>query len=144
MISFARSCMNESVEHTLTKIEKLRAPVIRSCHIGNNTVNNWGWLNLARNTRMVQYDHTLYGVDEVAVPWVALSDHGKVARCLTHKGEEVRDFTGSHVNKMIPAMDRRYSAYLNFGICGNGDGESDLITSHCKTSARLCESSTLR
>ena len=56
------SCMQMEIGKTLQAVRSLKSPVIRSFHIGNNTLNNWAWLDLARNTRMVQFDHTLYGM----------------------------------------------------------------------------------
>ena len=76
-----------NIAETLAEIDDLVAPVVRSCHVGNNTANNWAWLVLAPNSRMVQYDHTMYGVDEVAAAWLRLGDYGSVDAGVNYKGE---------------------------------------------------------
>jgi hypothetical protein len=118
---------------TLTEVAKLRSPVVRSCHIGNNTANNWGWLALANNTRMVQYDHTRYMVDEVAVPWMLLGSDGIVEACFDHRGIPQQDTIGKHANTALCVPDRVHCAHLNYGIFANNGG-SDLIAEHCNVS----------
>ncbi|HET9167480.1 MAG TPA: hypothetical protein VFP11_15880 [Candidatus Angelobacter sp.] len=124
------------IGETLQAVRSLKSPVIRSCHIGNNTLNNWAWLDLARNTRMVQFDHTLYGMDEVSAPWLVLSDGGRVEAAYDHRGRTQTQFAGLHANQVIPTVDRSYLSHLNYGIFAHHAGE-DLIASHCGISAQL-------
>ena len=53
----------ESIEETLGLVAEYPIPVARS---GNNGSYNWGWLALARNTRLMLFDHTTYGTDRSA------------------------------------------------------------------------------
>jgi hypothetical protein len=133
---FASSCMKDPIGKTLEEISELPEPIIRSCHIGNNTSNNWAWLKLAGNTRMVQFDHTLYGVDEVAVAWSMLGDNGIVKAWFTYDGKPIENTIGSHVNDVIRNVSRKYSAYLNYGTFADYQGE-DLFRGHYRISEAL-------
>jgi len=134
---FAKSCMQMQIGETLHGLQALASPVIRSCHIGNNTINNWAWLALATNTHMVQFDHTLYGMDEVSAPWLVLGNGGGVEAAYDHRGRAQPQYTGLHANRVIPAVERCYLSHLNYGIFAH-HADSDLIRFHCKHSAELC------
>ena len=110
--------------------------MVRSCHIGNNTPNNWAWLALARNTRHVQYDHTCYGVDELSAPWTLLGRHGYIERCVDHRGQAVPPAIGQHINDHIRQFDIRHSAHLNVGIFSPPE-DGDLIVEHFATARAL-------
>jgi hypothetical protein len=130
--------MEMRIGPTLATIGELRSGIARSCHIGNNTANNWAWLALAPNTQMIQFDHTLYGMDEVAVPWVLLGDRGIIDACYDHRGRQQTQHEGLHINCVLPAIDRGYLSHLNYGIFADHRGE-DLVSAHCRTSDRLCK-----
>ena len=124
------------VDDTIATIRDLPFPVVRSCHIGNNTANNWAWLSLAKNTSMVQFDHTVYGADEVCVPWMVLGDEGRIEACFKSHGESDRTWIGRHVNQFTNCRPL-YSESLNYGIFARYQGQ-DLITFHCELGKRLC------
>ncbi len=128
--------MQMTIRDTLAEILTLRSPVIRSCHVGNNTANNWAWLVLAPNSRMVQYDHTMYGVDEVALAWLKLGDRGRVDAGVNHKGLWQQAWIGRHVNEVVAELSGRQLAHLNYGIHAELEGE-DLLTWHCRVSEEL-------
>lgn len=124
------------ISDTLAEISVLRSPVARSCHVGNNTANNWGWLALAGNAYLLQYDHTLYGVDEVCIPWAVIGDYGLVEGYYNHKGEPQLEAVGKHVNTLMQKVDRKYFAHLNYGIFADYNG-TDLIAYHYHLAAEL-------
>ncbi|MDY7091409.1 MAG: hypothetical protein SX243_00405 [Acidobacteriota bacterium] len=130
------SAMDAGIAETLETVAGLASPVVRTCHVGNNTSNVWGWLALAGNAYLGQYDHTLYGVDENCIPWVLLGDDGVVEACFDHKGQPRPEEVGQHVNQHLAKAQRKYFAHLNFGIFGQHQGE-DLITSHYRLAERL-------
>jgi hypothetical protein len=134
---FAATSMSMGIGPVLDTIGGLRSGVARSCHVGNNTANNWAWLALAPNTQMIQFDHTLYGMDEVAAPWVLLRDRGVVQACFDHRGRPQPQYAGLHVNSVIPRVERCYLSHLNYGVFACHE-ERDLISSYCDISARLC------
>lgn len=130
--------MGETIEATLAATEQLASPVARSCHVGNNTSNVWGWLALSRNTKLVQFDHTRYGMDENCLPWLVLGPRGRIAACYDHDGAPSPQWIGRHVNEHLPALDRRYFGHLNYGIHARyGDG--DLLLHHVAVAAALSQ-----
>ena len=130
------SIMSANVGSTLRTIAALRSPVVRSCHIGNNTSNVWGWLALARNARLLQYDHTLYGVDENCLAWTVLGDAGYVRASYAPDGSPRPADAGLHVNDLMATVDRRHTALLNYALFAQYDGE-DLMRHHLRTAADL-------
>src|SRR5882757_3924100 len=96
--------MRPRIAATLAEIRQLRSPVVRSCHVGNNTANIWGWLALARHARIAQVDHTLYGVDEVCLPWMVLDDGGRSAACYDYRGEPVPSAVGRHASELCAGI----------------------------------------
>jgi len=145
MPPFVTACFDRCIDETLEVLQSPRPPVVRSCHIGNNTANNWAWLSLAMNTRQVQYDHTCYGVDELSAPWTVLANHGYLAFCINAQGEQVPEAVGEHINDHIQRFDRRRQGLLNHGLVGT-HREHDLVTHHLQIAARLaaqCNDSTV-
>lgn len=128
--------MRAPIAETLGAISELASPVVRTCHVGNNTSNIWGWLRLAGNTYLGLYDHTLYGVDENCIPWLRLGDDGRIEACFDHRGGARPEEIGRHVNDHLAQAERKYFAHLNYGIFGQVGGE-DLITSHYRLAERL-------
>lgn len=125
-----KTCMSERVVDTLLKISEIKTPVVRSCHIGNNTSNNWGWLALSKNTQLVQYDHTSYGVDENCAPWLVLEDNGIISSCYDHNGNLLVEEKGRHINLHLKkSNNRKYSQHLNYGLYAEYNGK-DLIKHH--------------
>jgi hypothetical protein len=132
-------CMEETVRETLDTVAALATPVVRTCHIGNLTANNFGWLALARNTYFGQMEHTLYGVDDIYLPWVALGDDGRVETFYDHTGRPHPSLAGRHANELRGLVARRHSSLFSFGIFAEHRGE-DLISHHVHTAERLGES----
>jgi hypothetical protein len=128
--------MDMNIADTLQLVASLRSPVVRSCHIGNNTVNVWAWLALSSNARLVQFDHTLYGVDENCVPWTVLGDQGRVFVSFSPDGHQRPEDVGGHVNDLMTTVDRRHTAHLNYGVFGKHDGE-DLMLYHLRIANEL-------
>jgi hypothetical protein len=129
--------MPQVISETLDQIKDLHSPVVRSCHIGNNTSNIWGWLALGGNTRLVEYDHTIYGLDENCASWVVLNDGGRIQRCYSPSGEELTDERQSHLNEHLKRIDKKYSSHLNYGIFALHENE-DLIIFHNTINKELC------
>jgi hypothetical protein len=123
-----QTCMLERVGDTLSAIRALASPVVRSCHVGNNTSNNWGWLALGGNTRHVQYDHTLYGVDENSSPWLLLGHAGRVIASYDYRGRSRLEDVGRHLNEVMGRIERKHRSILNYGIFAGHEG-TDLISS---------------
>ena len=123
------SCMSLPIGETLQAIAGLRHPVVRTCHIGNTTVNNYGWLALAANTYLGQMEHTLYGVDDIYLPWALLRDRGVVEACYDHRGELVPELAGQHANVLKRRVERKHCSLFSYGIFVEHAGE-DLISSH--------------
>lgn len=131
-------CMGETISVTLEEVRSLSTPVVRSCHVGNNSSNVWGWLALAGNSRLVQFDHTRYGLDENCMPWTVLADDGRIAACFDQDGRPQPAWRGRPINDQIDSIDRRYHAMLNYQIFADLDGE-DLIRRHVSLAQRLAE-----
>lgn len=127
-----------SVGSSLRDLAELPSPVLRTCHLGNNTANVWGWLALARNTRLVLYDHTLYGLDTNCIPWTVLGDGGRVDACYSHTGEPCPDQVGHHVNDHLQTVSRKYSSHLCYGIPARYEGH-DLMAYHLELADRLSQ-----
>jgi hypothetical protein len=123
------SGMDVSVADTLDAISSLVSPVVRSCHVGNNTSNIWGWLAIGLNTKLVQYDHTLYGVDENCMPWLVLGDRGRILACFDHRGKPRRSAIGQHVNLHMQQIDPKYRSHLNYAIHADYN-QQDLMLYH--------------
>lgn len=122
------TCMEQVIADTLNSISPLKSPVVRSCHVGNNTSNVWGWLALSKNTQLLQFDHTRYGMDENCLPWTRLANRGKIAYCVNQLGEEQPAWIGKHVLEHLPSIPFRYHGHLNYQIPANGSG--DLMQEH--------------
>ena len=129
-------CMEMTVAETLGVISDLKSPVVRTCHYGNTPANNLGWMALAKNTYFGPMDHTLYGIDDIFLPWVMLGDRGRVEACFDHRGEPVARLVGCHANDLRGSVARKHWAFFSFGIFAEHDGE-DLICRHCRSSADL-------
>ncbi|MCB1054145.1 MAG: hypothetical protein KDD11_01370 [Acidobacteria bacterium] len=127
------------VGSSLERIAELASPILRTCHLGNNTSNVWGWLAMAGNTRLVLYDHTLYGLDTNCIPWTVLGDGGRVDACFSHTGEPCPDQVGLHVNDHLRSLGRRHSSHLCYGIPAVHEGR-DLASHHLALAERLSES----
>lgn len=130
------SCMQAGIAETLATVAGLASPVVRTCHVGNNTSNVWGWLALAGNAYLGMYDHTLYGVDENCIPWVVLGDGGRIEACFDQRGEPRPEEIGEHVNGHLSRAERKYFAHLNFGIFAR-HRDQDLFTAHYRLAERL-------
>src|SRR5690349_18430002 len=102
------SSMGVKIAETLQAIAELRHPVVRTCHIGNATANNFGWLALTANTYLGQMEHTLYGVDDIYFPWAMLGDSGMVEACFDHRGGVAPDAAGRHASTLRPRVERKY------------------------------------
>ena len=111
-------------------------PVPRSCHVGNNGAYNWGWLALARNSRVLLYDHTSYGADRVCLPWAVLDDDGLAAAVYDVDGGELAALRGSHAGAVAAASPARYRSILNYGVPATHDG-LPLAAHHFLTNSRL-------
>ncbi|HEY0190907.1 MAG TPA: hypothetical protein VGC42_07265 [Kofleriaceae bacterium] len=118
---------------TLRQIAGLRSPVVRTCHVGNNTANNWGWLALARNTLLLQYDHTLYGVDDVCLPWLVLGDRGRVEADFDVAGRPRPEHHGLHATAALRAAPGRHHSVLCHGIFTDG---GDVLHDHWRQAVR--------
>lgn len=130
-----KSCMLENIGDTLDSIEKLPSPVARTCHVGNNTSNIWGMLSMIPNSYLLEYDHTLYSLDENCIPWVLLGSHGKIERCFDHYGREDAQWNGTHVNKHLRGLAKKYNI-LNYGIYADLEGQ-DLMSFHFNESSEM-------
>jgi len=130
------SCMHLTVQETLAEIRDLRSPVARTSHFGNNGAHNWGWLALGGNTELLQWEHSLYGIDDIYLPWTVLGDRGRVEACYGPMGELQPEEAGRHVNEVIRRTDRKYQRHLNIGIFAEYRGE-DLMAHHCRMADRL-------
>ncbi|HSF40166.1 MAG TPA: hypothetical protein VLT87_10255 [Thermoanaerobaculia bacterium] len=130
------SSMHLTVRETVEQIAGLRSPVARTSHIGNNTANNWAWLALGRNTYMLQWEHSLYGIDDIFIPWVVLGDAGIVEACYDALGEPHPEAVGEHVTRVFRQADRKFQRHLSHGIFARHAGE-DLITGHCRMATRI-------
>ena len=130
------SCMDQNISTTLREIANLKIPVVRSCHIGNNTSNNWGFLVLAKNAQLVQYDHTTYGVDENCAPWLVLNDNGLIDMCYDHKGNLNTQDIGKHINIHMRNNSKKYAQRLNYSIFCQFN-EKDLINYHYNIANKL-------
>lgn len=131
-----RSCMEQRIGDTLAHISELASPVARSCHVGNNTSNVWGWLALVPNTKLVQFDHTRYGLDENCMPWTVMDDDGRIRACYDQDGNAQPEWIGRGINQQIEHIDRRYHAILNYHIAADHHGE-DLIVHHVRTAEAI-------
>lgn len=107
---------HERIDATLAEIAALPLPVPRTCHLGNNGAYNWGWLAIARNSRLVMFDHTTYGADRVCLPWTVLGDYGRVAACYDIDGNEIERYRGDHVTGPAQDVPPKYRGILNYGI----------------------------
>jgi hypothetical protein len=132
------SCMEMKISDTLDVVSRLKSPVIRTCHIGNNTSNNFGWLRLAKNSYMGQFDHTLYGVDDHNVPWAVLGDGGRVEACYDHRGNPVPEAIGRHANELKGSVRRNHLSIFNYSLFLQHEGE-DLLHRHLRLATRICE-----
>jgi hypothetical protein len=130
------SCMELSVGETLDAIRGLRSPVARTSHFGNNGAHNWGWLALGGNTELLQWEHSLFGVDDIYVPWMAVGDRGVVEACYGPSGALQPAETGRHVGEALRSVDRKYQRHLNLGIFADYRG-GDLMTFHCRSAEDL-------
>jgi hypothetical protein len=130
------SAMHRTVRETVAEIAELPRPVARTSHIGNNPANNWAWLALGRNTYMLQWDHSLYGVDDIFFPWVVLGDDGRVEACFDALGAAQPEVLGEHANRVFRQADPKYRRHLSYGIQACHAGE-DLIARHCRLAGRL-------
>lgn len=132
-------CMEETVRETLQAIAGLATPVVRTCHLGNMAAHNFGWLALARNTYFGQMEHTLYGVDDIYLPWAALGDYGSVEAWYDHTGRPHPALAGLHANGLRGLIARRHSSLFSYGIFADHAGE-DLISRHFHAAEKLGES----
>jgi hypothetical protein len=134
--SIITSCMSMTIAETLQVVARLRSPVVRTCHIGNTTANNYGWLALVDNTYLGQMEHTLYGVDDIYYPWAVLGDGGVVEACYDHRGTPDPGLVGQHANSLRRRVERKHSSFFSYGIFGEYAGE-DLISRHYRLTADL-------
>lgn len=130
--------MHLTVGETVERIAGLRSPVARTSHIGNNTANNWAWLALGRNTFMLQWEHSLYGIDDIFIPWVALGDGGLVEACYDALGEPRPEAAGEHATRVFRQADRKFQRHLNYGIFARHAG-TDLIAHHCRLGNQISQ-----
>jgi hypothetical protein len=130
------SCMHLSVGETLDAIRGLRTPVARTSHFGNNGAHNWGWLALGGNTELLQWEHSLFGVDDIYVPWMVLGNRGVVEACYGPAGLLQAEETGRHVGEALRNVEHKYQRHLNIGIYADYRG-GDLMASHCRTAEEL-------
>jgi hypothetical protein len=128
--------MEETIGETLAIVAGLASPVVRTCHIGNISANNFGWIALARNTYFGQMEHTLYGVDDINLPWVALGNGGVVEGFYDHAGRPHPSLAGCHANQLRGRVARRHSSLFSYGLFAEHEGE-DLITRHFHAVERL-------
>ena len=131
-----RIAFDDTVSATLEAIGRLAAPVLRSCHIGNNGSYNFGWLALAGNTRLCMYDHTTYGADRVCHPWLVVGDRGRILRAFGVDGMTRPELQGLHVSAPEVAVPVKHRSILNFGLAAHIDG-IPLVTWHHDRNRRL-------
>lgn len=129
-------CLSLTIAETLQAVAGLETPVVRSCHIGNAGAHNYGWLALARNTYLGPMEHTLYGVDDIYLPWAVLGDGGVVEACYNHRGEPMPRLAGRHANDMKLWIPRTHRSLFNFGIFAEHEG-GDLVTGQQRVMADL-------
>jgi hypothetical protein len=116
-MSVFSTLFNEKVKDTIQAVQNTKSPVPRSCHIGNNTSNNWAFLALIKSGFLVQYDHTTYGVDEVCSPWLILGDGGIIEYCFDPNGAEIKTAKNLHLNVYLSQISKiKYSQYLNYAL----------------------------
>lgn len=128
--------MEAGIAETVAHIRELASPVVRSCHIGNNTANVWGWLSYAGNARLVQYDHTLYGLDTHCLPWAVLGDAGRVLASYAPDGRVRHEDIDGHVTDMLARLGPEHRYRLMHGVFVDHAGE-DLMLRHRRVAARL-------
>lgn len=107
---------HQRIDATLAEVAALPLPVPRTCHLGNNGDYNWGWLAIARNSRLVMFDHTTYGADRVCLPWTVLGDYGRVDAFYDIDGNNVEQHRDIHVNVPAQEVPPKYRSILNYGI----------------------------
>lgn len=134
-----RVAFDDRVSGTLETIRSLRAPVLRSCHVGNNGSYNFGWLALAANTRFCMYDHTTYGADRVCHPWMIVGDRGRIRHAFSLDGSPRSDLQGLHVSAPQAVVPVKHRSVLNFGVRAHLDGVP-LVTRHYLRNRQLAES----
>jgi hypothetical protein len=127
----AGSAFDWTIDDTLAASSANPRPVGRSCHLGNNIAHNWGWLHQQPNSRLLLFDHTLYGVDRNCVPWTVLGDDGMIDAWLDHRGEPDESFVGRHVSVGLERIPSKLHNHLNFAIYGTVGGE-DLLARHVR------------
>jgi hypothetical protein len=128
--------MHLTVGETLDAIRGLRSPVARTSHFGNNGAHNWGWLALGGNTELLQWEHSLYGIDDIYLPWMMLGNRGVVEACYGPTGALEPGETGRHVGEALRRVDHKYQRHLNFGIFAEYQG-GDLMAHHCRLAETL-------
>jgi len=138
MERFVSTCMVETIGITLERIARLRHPVPRSCHVGNNTMNNFGWLALGRNTRLALYDHTLYGVDSNCLPWAILGDNGTIHAAFNTRGQLDPAAEGCSVRSHLKSIPRRHKSHLNYALPAQFKGY-DLFNYHWRLLSELSQ-----
>jgi len=107
----------KTVEESRLEASASKASLPRSCHIGNNTANNWAVLKLFPQAYLVQYDHTTYGLDDVCAPWLILDDYGIVSKCFDPRGNLMNHVNKMHINIFLRELDKvKYSRHLNYAI----------------------------
>ncbi|MCA9385942.1 hypothetical protein KC717_04815 [Candidatus Dojkabacteria bacterium] len=129
--------MDESISYTLESIRCLKSPVIRTCHIGNISSNNYGWLALARNTKFSCIDHTLYGVDDEYFGWCVLDDGGVIRRWFDHGGKAVEEFRNNLVYDYLDSIPRKYKSILNMSIGAKCHGKN-IFHYHFQKISEVC------
>jgi hypothetical protein len=127
---------HDMIEQTLRRVASYPVPVARSCHLGNNGAYNWGWLALARNTRLIMFDHTTYGADKICLPWAILGDRGAIIAMYSITGGEIGGSRGVHVNVATRAISSKYRAILNYSVPA-WHGGVPLPAYHYATNLRL-------
>jgi len=125
------SCMHLTVGETLDALRSLKTPVARTSHFGNNGAHNWGWLALGGNTELLQWEHSLYGIDEIYMPWMVLGNRGIVEACYNATGALEAGQTGRHAVEAIRSADPKFQRHLNFGIYAQYQG-GDLMAHHIR------------
>jgi len=130
------SAMEESVGETLAAVADLALPVPRSSHIGNAGSFNYGWLALTDNTRLCIIDHTLYGVDEIYLPWALLGDRGRIRACFDPRGRSISEHIGRHASCLYQSVPVKHRSLLNFALCAEIEGR-DLMAEHLRVSTML-------
>jgi hypothetical protein len=128
--------MHLPIGETLEQIRELKTPVARTSHFGNLGSHNWGWLALGGNTELLQWEHSLYGIDDIYVPWVVLGDRGVVEASYGPSGAPRPEEVGRHVSEAFRRVDHKYQRHLNYGIFAEHGG-GDLMARHYRLSGRL-------